>query len=490
MKDNLSESEFFGTESIGRILLKIAPPVMLAQLIQALYNIVDSFFVGMYSNDALTALTVIYPLQLIIVALAVGTGVGINTYMARKYSQGRFQEANETAGTGTVLALISWILFAVISNCILRPYIMTSAKTPAAIEDAVVYGTIVCTGSLGSFLEGGWSKVHQAGGNMRVPMIGQVCGALTNIILDPLLIFGVGPLPQMGVAGAAYATIAGQFVAAIITGVKGFRKPPRPSKMLHYANRIYFYGYSNICMQLLYTVYIVALNMILAKFSDAAVTVLGLYYKLQSFFFVPLFGLQTCVVPVLSFNLARASYDRCKDMMKKSFLISAGFMLVGMICFIGFPVQSAGLFSKSAEVLQIAKVAFPIIGSSFLFAVLSLMTPVFFQTIGDGLTSLFLTLLRQIFCLVPIFWMLSLMGVNYTWIAFPVAEFTAGGVGYLLYKKKTRSWNTPVDRFPGSMIKYGCMCKSPAVPSACRENRELGAIPKRFRRCNHLFRFI
>ena len=436
----MEDSSFFATERIGKILLKLAPPVMLAQLIQALYNIVDSFFVGQYSSDALTALTVIYPLQLIIVALAVGTGVGVNTYMARKDSQGKSDEAEKTAGTGTVLAVVSWILFAGVSLSLMRPYIMTSAKTPAAVEAAVIYGNIVCFGSLPTLLEGSWSKVLQARGNMRLPMLGQVLGALTNIVFDPLLIFGIGPFPELGVAGAAYATVAGQLVAAIVVGVKGLRRIPPVREILHYAGKIYFYGYSSILMQALYTVYIVALNIILAGFSDAAVTVLGLYYKMQSFFFIPLYGLQTCVVPVLSYKYARESFDRCKEMMSKAFLVSSAFMLVGIVCFVGFPAQTISLFSTSAEVHSIGRVAFPIIGSSFVFAVFSLMTPVFFQAIGQGLISLFLTILRQIICLLPVFWLFSLIGLDYTWIAFPVAELTSGGVGYFLYRRVLRQW--------------------------------------------------
>lgn len=311
-EDTALETDFFGKEKIAKILLKTAPPVMLAQLIQALYNIVDSFFVGQYSSDALTALSVIYPLQLIIVALAVGTGVGVNTYMARKYAQGKSEMADEAAGTGMVLEGITWIVFAVISILILKPYVAGSAKSPQAVVDAMVYGKIVCIGSIGAFLEGNWTKVHQSQGNMRLPMFAQMIGAVINIILDPILIFGIGIIPQMGVAGAAYATILGQIAAAIITGKKGYRKPPCFRKLLHYAKRIYLLGYPSILMQALYTVYIVALNMILAGFSDAAVTVLGLYYKVQTFFFIPLFGLQTCIVPIISYNYARNSYDRCR----------------------------------------------------------------------------------------------------------------------------------------------------------------------------------
>ena len=337
MHTETTENDYFGTERIGKILLKVAPPVMLAMLIQALYNIVDSFFVGKYSEDALTALTVIYPLQLIIIALAVGTGVGVNTYMARKYAQGKAEEAEKAAGTGMVLEFATWIVLAIVSVLIMRPYVMMSATSERVITDAIIYGNIVSIGSLGAFLEGNWTKVHQSYGNMKLPMVAQIAGAVTNIVLDPVLIFGIGPFPQLGVAGAAYATVCGQVLAAVITGVRGFRKPPKFREILYYAKRIYFYGYSSIVMQGLYTVYIFALNVILAKFSDSAVTVLGLYYKLQSFFFIPLFGLQTCIVPILSFNYARGAYERCRKVMRSAFLISLVFMVLGIIGFIGFP---------------------------------------------------------------------------------------------------------------------------------------------------------
>ena len=443
MKSVRADSDFFGSERIGKVLMHIAPPVMLAQLIQALYNIVDSFFVGRYSDDALTALTVIYPLQLIIIALAVGTGVGVNTYMARKFAQNKPQAANDAAGTGMVLELLSWAIFTLAAVLIMRPYVLTSASSPAAIEDAVTYGTIVSVGSLGAFLEGNWTKVHQAQGNMRLPMVAQMLGAITNIILDPILIFGLGPFPQMGVAGAAYATVCGQVVAAVITGVRGWRRPPKLRDMLHYAGRIYYYGYSNIIMQCLYTVYILALNIILAGFSDAAVTVLGLYYKAQSFFFIPLFGLQSCIVPVLSYNYARRAFARCRRIMRDSFLESVLFMLAGIIAFTLCPIRMMNFFSNSAQVHAIGAVAFPIFAISFIPAVFSLMMPVFFQAIGDGRTSLLLSMTRQLFCLIPFFWLFSLIGLNYTWFAFPVSEVISSSIGLFLYLRTLKRWHLP-----------------------------------------------
>ena len=441
MKEKMETgTDLFRTEKIPKILLKIAPPVMLAQLIQAVYNIVDSFFVGQYSANSLTALSVIYPLQLIIIALAVGTGVGVNTYMARQYAQKFQQKAEEAAGTGMVLEFMTRLIFAVLAAVFMRPYVMTSAKSPEAIEDAVIYGRIVCIGSIGAFLEGNWTKVHQSRGNMRRPMIAQTVGALTNIVLDPIMIFGLGPVPQMGVAGAAYATVCGQVAAAVITAFGGVRRPPEFRKMKVYIKQIYWLGYASILQQAMYTVYIVILNAILAGFSDSAVTVLGLYYKMQTFFFIPLMGLQTCIVPVLSFNYATKSYGRCRETMKDSYLFSCGFMLIGGVCFVFFPVELLRIFSDSSEVIAIGKTAFPIIGSSFIPAVFSLMTPVFFQAIGNGRVSLFLSVMRQIFCLIPIFWALSLLGLQFTWFAFPISEVLVGVTGMGVYWRTINGW--------------------------------------------------
>ena len=283
-----TDPSFYGTESIGKVLLKIAPPVMLALLIQALYNIVDSFFVGKYSEHGLTALSVVYPIQLIAIALAVGTGVGVNTLMARFYAEKHEDSANETAGCGFVISLIMWTVFALVSFLSMRFFINLSASDPLAVEYAVTYGNIVCVGSIGLFTESIFTKVHQAEGNMTLPMIAQITGAVCNIVLDPIMILGMFGCSKMGIAGAAVATVCGQVLAAVITGIKGLRRPPAPYKFLFYTKSIFILGYPSILMQSLYTVYIMALNMILMHFCDEAVTVLGLYYKIQSFFFIVL----------------------------------------------------------------------------------------------------------------------------------------------------------------------------------------------------------
>ena len=436
-----TDPSFYGTESIGKVLLKIAPPVMLALLIQALYNIVDSFFVGKYSEHGLTALSVVYPIQLIAIALAVGTGVGVNTLMARFYAEKREDSANETAGCGFVISLIMWTVFALVSFLSMRFFINLSASDPLAVEYAVTYGNIVCVGSIGLFTESIFTKVHQAEGNMTLPMIAQIAGAVCNIVLDPIMIFGMFGCPEMGIAGAAVATVCGQVLAAVITGIKGLRRPPAPYKFLFYTKSIFILGYPSILMQSLYTVYIMALNMILMHFCDEAVTVLGLYYKIQSFFFIPLTGLQTCMVPIISYNYAMENYTRVRRTLKIATGITAAFMIIGTACFELIPVQLLGIFSNSEKVFEIGRVALRIIGISFVPATFSLMMPIFFQAIGKAAPSVLLTLSRQIFCLIPIFYAMSFIGFNYTWIAFPAAEIITGSIGIALYLKQIRAWN-------------------------------------------------
>lgn len=226
----METSQIFGTEKISKVLLKMAPPVMLAQLIQALYNIVDSLFVGRYAESGLTALSIIYPIQLLMIALAVGTGVGINTVMAARLGTGQKDEADEYAGVGTPLAVAMWFVFALACWLIMPAYARMSTSSEAVIQDVVTYGRIVCVFSFGLFLESIWTKVLQATGDMKTPMFAQIIGAVTNIVLDPLLIFGMLGLPEMGFAGAAIATVAGQIVAALVVMGKGLRKSPALKK--------------------------------------------------------------------------------------------------------------------------------------------------------------------------------------------------------------------------------------------------------------------
>ncbi len=420
----------FGKERVHKIIFRLAPPVMIGQLIQALYNIVDSLFIGNYDENGLTALSIIYPLQLLMIALAVGTGVGINTLMSRFRGVGNNDIANEVAGIGTILAIASWFIFALVTYFILPSYAQLQTKDEKIIEYVLSYGRIVCIFPLGLFLESIWAKVLQAEGKMILPMIDQIVGAIINIILDPILIFGL----KMGITGAAIATVIGQAVSALIILKQGFRKSPRLSVYPTHLKNIYKLGLPNIIMQSAYTFYIFGLNVILAGFSDAAVTTLGLYYKLQTFFFIPLGSLQTCIVPVISYNYARYDIARVKKILNESIIIGNALMFIGVLFFEFIPTQMVRLFSSDSEVINITEYAFRFIGLSFLPLVTSLIFPVFFEAVGYVVRSSILTIVRTVICFVPIGFLLAKVGGLYWfWMVYPITEIITTIVGYIFY---------------------------------------------------------
>lgn len=434
----MEQTAIFGTEKISRVLFRLAPPVMLAQLIQALYNIVDSLFVGRYSASGLTALSIIYPIQLLMIALAVGTGVGINTVMAARLGTGDRRKADEYAGVGTPLALALWLLFAAVSWAVMPAYARLSTASEAVIRDVTVYGRIVCVFSFGLFLESIWTKVLQSAGDMKTPMVAQILGAVTNIVLDPLLIFGRLGLPEMGIAGAAAATVAGQIVAALVVMKKGFRRSPAAKVYPRHIATIFRLGIPNILMQSAYTFYIFGLNLILSGFCDEAVTALGLYYKWQTFFFIPLGAMQTCIVPVISYNYAARNIDRCKKTLSVSVLFGMALMLIGTLCFILIPSQMLCVFTSDAFVIDIGTFGFRIIGTSFLPMVTSLIFPVFFQAVGSSLKSSVLTVIRTVVLFVPLGYLFSRFGLHWFWLTYPVTELLTSAVGFAFYRQFLR----------------------------------------------------
>ena len=431
----MEQTDLFGTEKISKILLKLAPPVMLAQLIQALYNIIDSLFVGRYSDSGLTALSIIYPLQLLMIALAVGTGVGINTVMAAKLGVGNEKEADEYAGVGTPLAGFMWLLFAVICWFAMPFYAKMSTNSEVIIHDVIVYGRIVCVFSFGLFLESIWTKVLQSCGDMKTPMTAQIIGAITNIVLDPLLIFGMFGFPKMGIAGAAVATVSGQIMAALIVMKKGFRKSPHRQVYPHHIAKIFQLGIPNILMQSAYTFYILGLNLILATFSDQAVTALGLYYKWQTFFFIPLGAMQTCIVPVISYNYAARNIERCKKTLSASIVFGMSLMALGTLCFVCIPSQMLRVFTSDELVIAIGRIGFRFVGISFLPMVTSLIFPVFFQAVGSSLKSSLLTVIRTVVLFVPLAYLFSRFGLNWFWLTYPVTEVITSLTGAYFYRQ-------------------------------------------------------
>lgn len=305
----MDTTEFFGTEKISKILFKLAPPVMLAQLIQALYNIVDSLFIGRYSDTGLTALSIIYPLQLLMIALAVGTGVGINTVMAAKLGMGKKKEADDYAGVGTPLAVAMWFVFATICWLIMPAYAKMSTDSAEVINDVIVYGRIVCVFSL------------------------------------------------------------------------------------------------------------------------------GLYYKWQTFFFIPLGAMQTCIVPVVSFNYATRNIKRCKKTLTSAIGFGLALMAMGTLCFVSIPTQMLQVFTSDTNVIEIGRIGFRFVGISFIPMVTSLIFPVFFQAIGSSLKSSFLTVIRTVVLFVPLGFLFSRLGLNWFWMTFPVTEVITSVVGFVYYRQ-------------------------------------------------------
>lgn len=252
-------------------------------------------------------------------------------------------------------------------------YARMSTESETIIQDVITYGRIVCLFSFGLFLESIWTKVLQANGDMKTPMVAQIVGAVTNIILDPLLIFGMFGLPRMGIAGAAVATVAGQIVAALIVMKKGYRPSPAKAVYPRYIARIFHLGMPNILMQSAYTFYILGLNLILAGFSDQAVTALGLYYKWQTFFFIPLNAMQTCIVPIISFNYAARNIDRCKKTLMTAIGFGLVMMTIGTLCFASIPGPMLSVFTSDPLVIEIGCIGFRFVGISFLPMVTSLI---------------------------------------------------------------------------------------------------------------------
>lgn len=431
----MESQNFYGTEKISKILTKLAPPIMLAQLIQALYNIIDSLFVGKYSDSGLTALSIIYPFQLLMIALAVGCGVGINTVMAAKLGVGSRKEADEYAGVGTPVAVVLWFCFALISYLLMPSYARMSTDSDVVIKDVITYGRIVCVFSFGLFLESVWTKILQANGDMKTPMLAQIFGAITNIILDPILIFGLLGFPKMDIAGAGVATVVGQIVAALIVFKKGYVKSPHLAVYPHHICMIFRLGIPNILMQSAYTFYILGLNLILSTFSDQAVTALGLYYKWQTFFFIPLGAMQTCIVPIISFNYAAGNILRCKKTLFTSIGFGLSLMALGTLCFVSAPTQMLRVFTSDTTVIEIGKVGFRFVGISFIPMVTSLIFPVFFQAIGSSLKSSLLTIIRTVILFVPLGYLFSRFGLNWFWMTYPVTEVITSIVGFIFYRQ-------------------------------------------------------
>ena len=415
-----------GDTPIGRLLLKLSPPVMLALLIQSIYNIVDSYFVAQYSLSGLTALSIIFPIQLLMTALGTGTGTGLNILISRMDGNGDTARQRDVVKSGLYLGIWNFLIFTCIGMLLIGSYYTISSNQAEVRAEGVQYAQIIFLGSFGLFMESNCTKLLQAKGNMVTPMLAQVAGAVINLVFDPIFIFGLFGALELGVAGAAITTIMGQWAAMLITFRAVFRTyDVRGTFRFRDCIQIYQSGFPSIIMQSLYTLYIVGLNLILKQFTEDAVTVLGIYYKLQTFFFIPLMGLQQVIVPVISFNYGAHDNKRVNDTLRYSILISCGVMALGTFIFMAFPKELISIFAGSTPILNIGTLALRIISVSFLPASFAMMFTVYFQGIDKGKCSVFITVLRQIILLVPLAWLFHFAGLNYVWLTFPVTESIA-----------------------------------------------------------------
>lgn len=415
-----------GVLPINKLLVSMSVPIMLSMLVQALYNVVDSIFVSRVSENALNAVSLAFPVQNLMIAVATGTGVGINAMLSKSLGEKRFDLANQTAANGVFLGVCSSAAFAVLGALFSRTFFLVQTDVTEIVEGGTAYIQVCTILSIGIFLSISLERLLQATGKTVYSMFMQMAGAITNIIFDPIFIF----VFDMGVVGAAWATVLGQVVGAalgiyfnakknteISVQFKGFR--PNGSII----RRIYSVGIPSIIMAAIGSVMTFGLNKILIAFTTTATAVFGVYFKLQSFVFMPVFGLNNGMVPIVAYNFGARKPERMIKTVKLAICYAVGIMVVGFLIFQFAPSLLLRLFDASDYMLEIGVPALRIISISFLFAGFCIVSSSSFQALGHGVLSLVVSLVRQLFVLLPAAWLLSLSGeLGLVWLAFPIAE--------------------------------------------------------------------
>ena len=431
---NLSEPEnIMGTMDVNPLLIKLSIPMMISMLVQALYNVVDSIFVARVSENALTAVSLAFSLQNMMFAVGIGTGVGVNALLSKSLGEKNQYRANKTAENGLFLALCSYLVFLVLGLTVVRPYFYAQTADADIAEQGIRYLTICCVLSLGMFMQVMNEKLLAATSRTTLSMISQLVGAIVNIILDPIFIFGYCGEALSGTTGAALATVIGQFCGAGVSFYLNLRKNPdiqldfkgfRPSAEA--IKRIYVVGLPSIAMQCVGSVMTFLMNQILMAFTATAVAVFGVYFKLQSFVFMPIFGLNNGMVPIISYNYGARRPDRVKKTIKLAVCYAECIMLIGFCIFQFAPDKVLGIFAASDAMLAIGIPAMRIICLHFLLAGASIVLSSVFQALGNGIFSLIVSVCRQLFVLLPAAWLLAQTGnVNNVWWAFLIAEIVS-----------------------------------------------------------------
>ncbi|MBQ8816640.1 MAG: MATE family efflux transporter [Lachnospiraceae bacterium] len=425
-----SKENKMGTMPVNKLLISMALPMMVSMLVQALYNIVDSMFVSYISEDALTAVSLAFPIQQLMIAMGTGTGVGVNAVLSKALGEKDFEKANRAADNGIFLSVVCAVIFVFIGLFFVDPFYMSQTTDAEILQAGHDYLSVVCCFGIGMYTQIICERLLQATGRTVLSMLSQGLGAVINIVLDPILIFGLLGFPAMGVKGAAVATVIGQIISAAVGiwmnisknhDIKiSFRGFCPDLKMI---GTIYKVGVPSIIMQAVGSVMNYGMNQILIGFTSTATAVFGAYYKLQSFIFMPVFGLNNGMIPIIAYNYGAGQRKRVLQTIRSSVILAVGIMLVGLAAMQIFPAQLLSIFNASEHMLAIGVPALRLISLSFVFAGYCIVMGSVFQALGNGVYSMLTSIVRQMAVLLPVAFLLSLSGnVNLVWLSFPIAE--------------------------------------------------------------------
>ena len=438
-----SNENKMGTMPVNKLLVSMSLPMIASMLVQALYNVVDSVFVAQISENALTAVSLAFPIQSLMIAVSSGTCVGINALLSRSLGEKRQKEANLSAVNGVFLAFVSYLVFALMGIFGSHLFFASQTENREIVEFGTQYLTICLIFSFGIFMEMTFERIMQSTGRTIYSMVTQGTGAIINIILDPIMIFGLFGFPRLGIRGAAIATVTGQIIAMILA-VWFNHKKNRDVQLSFKAfkpdgriiAKIYEVGVPSIVMQSIVSIMTFGMNKILIMFSETAVSVLGIYFKLQSFIFMPIFGLNNGVIPIVAYNYGAGHKRRIMDTIKLSTFIAVGIMLIGLIIFQVFPEGLLKLFNASDHMLEVGVPALRIISTSFLFAGYCIILGSVFQALGNGVYSLIVSVARQLLCILPLAYVFArVAGLHAVWYSFPLAELISVTLTTILFRR-------------------------------------------------------
>ena len=452
MSANTLQENKMGVMPVGKLMVNMALPMIISMLVQALYNVVDSVYVSQVSESAVTALSLAFPIQNLQIGFAVGIGVGVNSLLSKSLGERNQKAANLAAGNGMVLMLIVTALFMLFGLFGVRPYFEMQSNVAETVEGGIVYTRIISVFSAGIFLEILGERLLQATGRTVHTMISQSLGAIINIILDPILIHGWLGMPAMGIAGAAVATVIGQWAGALLVLFFNWRHNPEVQFGKQYlklekktVGSILTVGVPSIVMNGIGSVMNFGMNQILQGFTETATSVFGVYFKLQSFFFMPLFGINNATISIMAYNYGARKPDRLLKSLKYACGAAVSIMLLGLAVFQFFPAVMLNMFNPTPAFLEIGQVALRTISWSFPIAAIGIALGASFQALGNGIYSTIVSLCRQMLVLLPAAYLLSLSGqVNLVWMSFPIAEVVSGIVTMLLYARLYRQKIKPL----------------------------------------------